>query len=216
MSVVTLKTDCKISMDATKFRGFIASKFPEQILLHQHEGKGFVYLYPRVQYKVIDGMAMIVGIEEGVDVLQKIAPEIDCLNLGDERYEVIDKRIQEENAKFGVNSVIRKYRFLTPWLALNEKNYERYRLSNKKSQKELLEKIMIGNLLSMAKGLEYVVTEEIKVILDVSPTNERVRLKKVEMAAFTGSFVTNFTIPDYFGLGKSISRGFGTIVRQNE
>jgi len=43
-----------------------------------------------------------------------------------------------------------------------------------------------------------------------------VRLKKVEMAAFTGSFVTNFTIPDYFGLGKSISRGFGTIVRQNE
>ena len=31
------------------------------------------------------------------------------------------------------------------------------------------------------------------------------------MKGFVGEFYTNFQIPDNFALGKSISRGFGTI-----
>jgi hypothetical protein len=33
------------------------------------------------------------------------------------------------------------------------------------------------------------------------------------MLGFLGTFSVNFDIPDYWGIGKSVSRGFGTIVK---
>ena len=33
------------------------------------------------------------------------------------------------------------------------------------------------------------------------------------MLGFLGTFSVNFEIPDYWGIGKSVSRGFGTIKR---
>lgn len=34
------------------------------------------------------------------------------------------------------------------------------------------------------------------------------------MMGFKGTFAVNFELPDYIGLGKSVSREFGTVVRQ--
>ncbi|MCD6152972.1 MAG: hypothetical protein J7J07_03575, partial [Syntrophobacterales bacterium] len=31
------------------------------------------------------------------------------------------------------------------------------------------------------------------------------------MLGFLGAFSVNFEIPDYWGIGKSVSRGFGTV-----
>ena len=42
------------------------------------------------------------------------------------------------------------------------------------------------------------------------------RLKGVRMVGFKGTFAVNFELPDYIGLGKSVSRGFGTIKRVGE
>ncbi|MEK6590942.1 MAG: CRISPR-associated endonuclease Cas6 [Nitrospinota bacterium] len=36
-------------------------------------------------------------------------------------------------------------------------------------------------------------------------------LKGTPMLGFIGTFSVNFEIPDYWGIGKSVSRGFGTI-----
>jgi len=35
----------------------------------------------------------------------------------------------------------------------------------------------------------------------------------VDQDSFFGTFSVNFEIPDYWGIGKSVSRGFGTIQR---
>lgn len=35
------------------------------------------------------------------------------------------------------------------------------------------------------------------------------------MPGFLGTFSVNFEIPDYRGIGKSVSRGFGTVLRQS-
>jgi len=32
---------------------------------------------------------------------------------------------------------------------------------------------------------------------------------------FLGTFSVNFEIPDYWGIGKSVSRGFGTVKKTN-
>jgi hypothetical protein len=42
----------------------------------------------------------------------------------------------------------------------------------------------------------------------------KVNFKNERMTAFYGSFKINFSFPDYFGIGKSVSRGFGTLLRK--
>ena len=38
-------------------------------------------------------------------------------------------------------------------------------------------------------------------------------LKGMKVTGIRGEFTTNFAIPDFMGLGKSVSRGFGAVTR---
>ena len=59
----------------------------------------------------------------------------------------------------------------------------------------------------MSKGLGYTVPEPIKANIRKVQTS----LKGTPMLGFLGTFSVNFEIPDYWGIGKSVSRGFGTV-----
>jgi hypothetical protein len=72
-----------------------------------------------------------------------------------------------------------------------------------------LARTMIGNLLSFSKSIGYTVPERLSCGVSVRP--EKVSVKGVHLMAFTGSFQVNFMMPDLFGLGKSVSRGFGAV-----
>lgn len=72
---------------------------------------------------------------------------------------------------------------------------------------------LIGNLLSMSKSLGYKVPDRIKANVAVKP--KKSRLKDMNIMAFTGTFQANFLIPDYLGIGKFVSRGFGAVKGQN-
>ena len=102
---------------------------------------------------------------------------------------------------------------LPPLLALNEKNYEKYQCLGTQAKKiEQLEKILIGNIISMSKSLGYTVPAPIEAnIIKIRET--RTSLKGTPMIGFLGTFSVNFEIPDYWGIGKSVSRGFGTVKR---
>ena len=52
--------------------------------------------------------------------------------------------------------------------------------------------------------------------LDVYPVREPVFLKGVRRVGFKGTSAVNFELPDYIGLGKSESRGFGTDKKSGE
>ncbi|MCY6354835.1 CRISPR-associated endonuclease Cas6 [Clostridium sp. ZS2-4] len=67
----------------------------------------------------------------------------------------------------------------------------------------------LGNILSMAKGLDYTVDDKIYVWLNVKEID--IKLKGIGMKGFVGSFKTNFKIPNYLGIEKSVSRGFGAV-----
>jgi hypothetical protein len=230
---LTLNFDPPVTFSPAQLRGAVASTWPEQNLLHQHEN-GEVsrpqkprvsnkvnYRYPRVLYCVAgNSIGQVTGIEEGVPVLQELGKRLSQLQLrlGLMETKVVSSTLKttESNLGFPVNSSERNlYKFLTPWLALNEENYLRYQASDQTDRQRLLERILIGNVLSMSKGLGYVVTQEIKVSrLDVYPVRTPVRLKGVEMTGFKGTFAVNFDLPDLTGLGKSVSRGFGTVQRR--
>ncbi len=72
-------------------------------------------------------------------------------------------------------------------------------------------KVLIGNILSLSKAFGYIVEEEIVVGLDIKEV--QINFKNRKMKAFKGKFCVNFEIPNLLGLGKSPSKGYGTIKR---
>lgn len=209
--VTVIKTDKQVKEDPSKLRGYIGKKFPEYILLHHHiNGTEYIFTYPRIQYKIIEGTPIIVGIEEGAGILKKISDEINELMLGKKKYEVKSIQMNQINAEFGKCRKNIKYKFLTPWLALNPKNYKKYReIKEWKERKEFLNNILVGNILSMCKGLNYIVTG--KLYAHSLLEKNTVRYKAIPHIGFTGEFKINFKIPDYLGIGKGISHGFGVV-----
>jgi len=63
----------------------------------------------------------------------------------------------------------------------------------------------------MAKGLGVVIEKKLSV--NTMLEQEPVRFKGVELTGFTGSFQVNLQMPEYIGIGKGVSQGFGTIRR---
>lgn len=202
--------------DIDKIRGFFGSLFRENILAHHHRSdKGFIYAYPRLQYKIIKGTCIILGFNEGTEIIKNIFLNIGALNIGGYIKEITSKCLESYKANFHVADQKLYYTFLTPWLALNEKNYEEYQKYGTRSKRELLlKKILIGNIISIAKSLKYTISEPIQAEF-LNLREVQTKLKKIPMLGFYGNFSVNFEIPDYFGIGKSVSRGFGTIKRCN-
>lgn len=201
---------------AGKVRGYLGSLFWENPYAHQHNADGsLIYRYPCVQYKVINGSCVLIGFNEGVEIVKKTFHDLIGINLSGTWEEVLSKSLESYIASFNVCTEQRHYSFLTPWLALNEKNYDLYRkLKTWPEKKALLEKVLIGNIISMSKSLSYTVPEPI--IANIGKMKEiPTTLKGTPMLGFLGSFSVNFEIPDYWGIGKSVSRGFGTVKKCN-
>lgn len=208
---LTLRSPTALPQRPDQLRGYLATQFNEYSLLHQHvDGDRFRYRYPLVQYRVLDDAAVVIGINEGADVLKEIYRGTESLRLGSHLYSIVERSIGIESAPFGVTSEIRSYQFVTPWVALSQKNYADFASLDQNGRSERLRGILVGNILSASKGLDYQVPDRIR--LEIGPmTTCTCSLKGVPLVGFTGPFTTNFAIPDLLGLGKSVSRGFGAV-----
>ena len=207
---MVFKTDKNITASASKLRGYIGNTFKDNFLLHNHYEDNFIYSYPLIQYKVIQGQASILGIDEGAKLLKEISEDITVLKL-DKTYAVESKAIYESDFDVNTSNEEYHYRFITPWLALNEKNFQKYNdISSYKESKVFLNKIIIGNILSMSKGLGVIVNRRLHVESRLDPVT--VNYKSVNMKGFAGEFKVKFKIPSFCGLGKGVSQGFGTVI----
>ncbi|RQD92737.1 hypothetical protein D5R95_00200 [Methanosalsum natronophilum] len=207
---LTLASDKPIEGTAAQLRGYFATKFTEYTLLHHHDAGVLMYHYPLVQYKVIKGIPTVIGINEGSDLLKEIYHVTPSIHLGGQDFRIIETGVDLRRVPFGLSTTFFSYEFITPWLALNQKNYiAYYGMKNNEERQALLRRILIGNIISMSKSIGYEVNDRIKCDLTVSP--QKKSLKDVNLMAFSGTFHINFHIPDTLGIGKSVSRGFGTV-----
>lgn len=195
--------------DSEKIRGYLGNKYEELDILHNHKNNKFIYRYPKVQYKIINDKPIIIGIEEGSNVITNIGLNEDELIIGDKSINTFEKKISINNDKYGISNDYIKYRFLSPWIALNQKNINEYISSSEIEKEEILKKILIGNIISMSKGLNYTVEEQVKCWINLEKI--QINIKNIKHIGFVGEFKVNFNIPDYFGIGKNVSKGFGTI-----
>lgn len=200
--------------DTPKLRGYFANKYNDYIELHNHKDDNFVYKYPIVQYKVINDRPILLGLKkEGIDIVKKVFFDNDRLIIDTKEYDIYEKNINVYQEKYGLTQEIHKYKFITPWIGLNQRNSKEYKKANIIDKETILNKVIVGNLLSCSKYLGYTVEDQIKVKSNLKEL--AVNFKGVKMSGFKGCFYTNFIIPDYLGLGKSVARGFGTVKRLN-
>lgn len=97
------------------------------------------------------------------------------------------------------------------WLALNEENYKKFQsLENLSERIEMLEKVLVGNILSMYKGCGLFIDRPLQVKLLNLSSPKTVRYKSIPLVAFDVEFNSNVSVPLYAGLGKHVSVGFGT------
>lgn len=196
-----------------KMRGFIGTMFQEYDLIHNHGDNGLIYRYPLIQFKTIDKNPLILAIgDEAIKIFGEIFMKLEHLDIEGRRIPINEKELSVNEYSYGIADSAVEYEFLHPWIALNQENYEKYQsLETFKEKKDLLKRSLIGNLISMSKGLQYTVPAQIEA--ETMLTTTSIKLKGTDMIGFIGGFRTNFEIPEFFGIGKSVSRGFGTVCR---
>ncbi len=197
--------------DAHKLRGYFGYLFKEQSpLLHNHLQDGSIrYAYPLVQYKVVKGCPVLVGFMEGSELLIELFLRIRELNIDGRCFPVKEKNIRQIKSTLSVNQQLFNYKFETLWMALNQENFKQYSTLNMQEKKKFLNRQLQNNILSLYKGLSFWTTER---IMATSQLKEKhTKFKNHTMLAFAGEFTTNAFIPEWAGIGKAVSRGFGTV-----
>jgi hypothetical protein len=200
--------------EATHLRGFFGTAFADEERVHNHRTDGsLVYDYPRVQFKVLDRTAHLIGVGDGGGVVERLWRETEVARLGGAELPVLDATLTRRTEPFGESPEPIEYRFANPWLGLNQDNHRRYAAARAGTERrELLARVLVGNCLSLAKAFGLRVAA--RLVANASQLRPRVcRFKDVPMTGFEGAFAVNFHVPTGLGIGKSVSRGFGTVER---
>lgn len=221
LPTIVIQFDNEIESKALPyFRGaVIASLEKKDILFHNHDEDKLRYSYPLIQYKRIHRKAAVMGIGKGIEVISQL------LTANDFNYQIGNKKVEMriETVNAYDNEIILtedasfRYR-LHSWLPLNSSNYVQYQNSESLVERiQILERVLVGNILSLLKGNQIHLTEKEQIILhitDISAQRPYI-YKKVKLMAFDIEFKANIQLPQYIGIGKNASVGCGllTIVK---
>jgi hypothetical protein len=194
---------------------FFGEAFEDEVRRHCYGDDGRpLYEYPRIQFKVIDTTAVLMGIGEGSEVVRRLWSDLDETELGDEHVQVLGAQLESGQAEITACTEPIQYRFLTPWLALNQKNFRSYTGSrNTKFRKDELSRILVGNCLGLAKSLDITFGQRIDADCRTL-TSIKTMLNGKGAIGFLGRFKINLKLPEYLGLGKSVARGFGAVTEE--
>jgi hypothetical protein len=196
---------------ADHLRAAVASLRPDIDLLHQYGPDGLIYRYPRVLYRIPGREPMIVAVQEGVEALSTLTLVGADLRLGSTSRRVLAATLDVRKQDLGPTSSPFRYRFTTPWLALNQENHVRFRHMNAEDRQRFLDAQIANNCLSLAKSLGLRFTARLTGRAHVRPVT--VLMKDIEMMGHLGEIDVNFSIPEGLALGKSVAKGFGAVER---
>jgi hypothetical protein len=198
-----------------KVRGYFSTQYKQYDLLHNHDketGK-LIYRYPAIQFKISDCFAIFGYKQEGIEILKEIFLTAEDIMIEGRKIAIHGKEIEVKEEWFGEDGQFYVYEFITPWIALNQVNFREYKfLGDEEGKSRMLNSILINNIISFCKFAGYTVRSRLEV---KSKFHEvEVNLKGTAHRAFRGEFMVNFLLPGRIGLGKSSSRGYGSIVKK--
>lgn len=196
------------------FRGAVIEKVGrEHLLFHHHlSDEQYYFRYPMVQYKSIHRQSAILCLGDGVDEIHKL------FNQSTWEIELKGKKMDLTIDKLDLGNIIlnvweKSYTYhLSKWLALSEENYRKFKaITNEIDRMEMLERILTGNILAFAKGVDWHIEKEIKVRIHEIKRTKNIKYKNAFLLAFDVAFSANVFLPNYIGLGKGASHGYGMV-----
>jgi len=209
---VTFDTEIK-GYEIPAFRSAIIEKVGrEHILFHNHLDKNFLYKYPVIQYKQIGRNPTIICVDFGVDEIHKY--------FENKSWDIeISGRVLEMKIKklvmnqFVMNVWEKHFDYnIKNWIALNQENISKYlEIKGLSDRIIFLEKVLTANILSFAKGIEWTIEKPVEIKIKEILSVNNVSLKQKKMLGFDVDFSTNVFLPNFIGLGKSVSLGFGVV-----
>ena len=212
---IRLIADKPVRKTPYQVKGVFMKQFSEEKVVPFLDGKlRNKYLYPRVQVKILNEHIYIVGIKEGVEPVMSLVDNVKSFNFGNITIHINKYEVEENFDQFKVTEKLLKYKFVTPWIALNNSTGGKYRFLSGQEKPRFLNKLLGQNLLFIAKELG----EEIKTKIYTKVTVDNDSPEKIDdngWGAFAGEFKTNFILPSYIGLGNGITRGYGTLFSLN-
>lgn len=219
IKLLTIEFKNKISSkEIMLFRGVIMNiAGKEHELFHNHKKNNKLrYSYPLIQYKIINDKPYLFCLDIGVDSSYHFFNNFqEGVFLGKRPYELIVKNIYFETKELQTLKKGGMYQMVN-WLPLNQNNFKTFlKLDSEIDKLQYLEKILVGNILSFAKGIGWYITDKIEVRISVLNKQHNINIKGIKRIAFDITFLTNIKLPNNLSLGKNASIGYGTIKELN-
>lgn len=210
---VVFDTDLR-EYEIPAFRGAVIETVGrEHVIFHNHLGdEKFHYKYPAIQYKREGCNASIICIKEGVDEIHHFFTQNSGLiRIGKDYKSLYVKNVEINSFSMRVTDEFFTYQ-IKKWLPVNGENFQKFKkIDGLVEQISFLERILVGNILSMAKGLDWYIDKPVEVKIKSLPIQDWTTLKQSKIMCFDLEFKTNVFLPYGIGLGKSSSIGYGTL-----
>lgn len=206
-----LITDKPVKKTPYQVKGVLMRQFADSNIVPMLDGRYRErFLYPRVQVKILNEQIYIVGIHEGVDSILEIADQFEFMDFGNITFQVLDVDREEHTDRFQPSNRLIRYRFITPWVALNQTTGSRYRYLNNADRVTYLNRLLGQNIVFLAREMGMYLEDRVYTKISLTslfpkPVDEN------NWGAFYGEFRTNFILPNYIGVGNGITRGYGTL-----
>ncbi len=203
------------------FRGAIIQKVGiEHEWYHNHNNANaasnkpaFHYRYPLIQYKVNHKkQPMVVCLHESIEEIHTFFQMQDwsvVLKGKTLEMKVEELKLREFDLQVKPKSNIYQ---IQNWIALNQANFREYKKLQSLTQKVMyLESKLTGHILAFATGVDWKVEERLQVEITELLSIKNALYKGKRLETFNIRFACNAFLPNYIGLGKGSSMGFGVV-----
>ena len=206
---------------SSSVRQYFADNYPHP-LFHNHRSDGKSIYRSRgapFQFKTINNEIFILALNEGVDFANSFQwPKLITMPLGRGNI-VVELELVSKTAKQASfqPSEMRCYRNISPYIALNQDKYKAYQSLSNDERRKAIEKGIANHILTAAKWCGITIDKHkhwIKTNLIQMKTKAPIKIKDaLFFIPFDVMFECNTDVPDYIGIGKFVSRGYGTVVK---
>ena len=156
-----LITDKPVRKTPYQVKGSIMKNYPKSEIVPMLNGSyRKKYLYPRVQVKILNEKIYFLGIAEGVSAVKSLIDNFKALDFGNITFKIKDIII-DENGLFEQTDDINKYKFITPWVALNRTNIKKFSKTSTSQKRKFLCELLTRNLIFLTSEFKIDVDEKI-------------------------------------------------------
>jgi hypothetical protein len=207
------------SYEIPKLRAAIIEKTKrESSLFHNHlDDNQYIYRYPLIQYKIKDKKPCIICLGDATEDIHYLLKQKDFrFIIGGKKY---DFEIEDVWLKFHQLQTWQttfKYSVLN-YMALNQDHYKEYKaLTGMVEKVSYIENMLKKHLALLMQELNAHEAVPFEVKLLNIKSEKFIEYKDVFHLTFNIEIVTNLDIPEFAGIGKGVSVGFGIVKKINQ